>query len=72
MIISGVILIFLQILSLIAPITTGRPIFNGNIFELIGYFSFSIIGIILLVIGIRRKKARVTTENEENFTKEDK
>ncbi len=76
MIIVGIILIVLQILSLLGNISSGNFVFFHNISNpfvflydliyLIAYFAVGIIGVILLIVGIRR------INKNENIPKVDK
>lgn len=58
--IAGIIFIVLQIIAVIGGIigaaNGGRNPFAGGIWELIGYFIFGIIGVILLVLHHNNKK----------------
>ena len=52
----GMFLIILQIIAIISRIVQKGSFFNGGILELIGYFSFGIIGIILIITSKRKNK----------------
>ena len=54
--IAGIVLLILQAVSLVPALVTGENIFENGVANLIGRFSFAIIGIILLVIAARKKK----------------
>lgn len=54
--IAGIVLIVLQALVVLGSLIGGKNPFAGGIFEIIGYFLVGIIGVILLVIGIKKNK----------------
>lgn len=53
--ITGIVLIVLQLISLIPSLATGENIFQYGFPNLFGRFALGIIGIILLVISLKKK-----------------
>ena len=54
--ILGIVLVALQIISLIPSIILGENIFAGGLFFLLGRYSFGIIGAVLIIRGVRKRK----------------
>jgi len=52
----GIILVLLQIIGLIPSIILGENIFAGGLFFLLGRYSFGIIGAVLIIRGVRKRK----------------
>ena len=53
--ITGIVLIVLQLISLIPSLAMGENIFQYGFPNLLGRFALGIIGIILLVISLKKK-----------------
>lgn len=53
--VAGIILLIVQAVSLFPALVSGEDIFANGIVNLIGRFSFAIVGIILLIIANRKK-----------------
>ena len=74
-IIAGWILVALQCLALFGRMASGFEVPDGiaGVFNLLGFFLFGIAGVILLVVGYRRKNAAPVSEepaDPENIEKE--
>ena len=52
----GIILVLLQIIGLLPSIILGENIFAGGLFFLLGRYSFGIIGAVLIIRGVRKRK----------------
>ena len=52
----GIILVLLQIIGLIPSIILGENIFAGGLFFLLGRYSFGIIGAVLIIRAVRKRK----------------
>ncbi len=66
MIIAGIILICLQVIIIVVPYAVGSNPLGGSLPNVLGYLIFGIIGIILLIVGYRRKQKRNKNSNEKN------
>ena len=53
--ILGIILVIFQILGLIPSLILGENIFAGGLFYLLGKYSFGIVGVILIIRGVRKR-----------------
>ena len=53
---AGIILLIIQAISLIPAITMGDNIFENGVANLLGRFSFGIVGTILLIKASKKKK----------------
>ncbi len=54
--ILGIILVVLQIVGLIPAVIAGENIFAGGLFFLLGRYSFGIIGTVLIIRGVKKRK----------------
>ena len=52
----GIVLVVIQIIGLIPSIVLGENIFAGGLFFLLGRYSFGIVGTVLIIRGIRKRK----------------
>ena len=56
MLITGIILVILQVVVTLGAIMGGSNPFTGGIADLLGYFAIGIIGIILIIVAKRKNK----------------
>lgn len=61
----GIVLIVLQAIATIASTAAGMFHLNG-IVNALGYFSISIVGIILIIVGYRKKHKHNTDQNDDD------
>lgn len=66
MIIAGIILICLQVIVIIVSYSVGLNPLGGILPNVIGYLMIGIVGLILLIVGYRRKRKRNKNNNEKN------
>lgn len=67
MIITGIILIALQILAIASSLIGGNNPFQQGIAGTLGYFLIGIIGIVLIIIGCRRKNNTTLKNKNDSF-----
>lgn len=80
MIATGVVFVVLQILAVGSSFLSGKNPFERGVADGLGYFLIGIIGVILIIVGYRRKSAKndstitkniqETTDNNEKFDDE--
>ncbi len=54
----GIVLVALQIIGLIPSIILGENIFAGGLFFLLGRYSFGIVGTVLIIRGVKKRRSK--------------